>query len=232
MGGERSIHSSTYICTVNNNKVIRVAIFEDNPIMMDAYRSILNGSPGYTCCGCFTNGNNWKHDIQKSNPDVVLMDIEMTGIDGIAATQLIKNNFAAIKILIQTVFEDDAKIFEALCAGANGYILKNTSPIKMLEAVADVQNGGVAFNPVIAGKVVKLFQQFIVPSLTVTDYQLTAREREILHLLTEGMPMPRIAEKIFLSYETVRGYVKSIYQKLHVASATEAVSKALKEKIV
>ena len=211
---------------------IRVAIFEDNPIMIDAYRSILNGSPGYTCTGSFTNCHNWKHDIEKSKPEVVLMDIEMTGINGITATRLIKKEFSDIKILIQTVFENDSKIFEALCAGANGYILKNTSPVKMLEAITDVKNGGVAFNPNVAAKVALLFQQFIAPSISIHNYQLTDREKQILQLLTEGMPMPRIAEKIFLGYETVRGYVKSIYHKLHVASATEAVAKALKEKLV
>ena len=217
---------------MNESKEIRVAIFEDNPIMMDAYRSILNGSQGYTCTGSFTSCNNWKHDIEKSRPDVVLMDIEMTGINGIKATGFIKKQFPEIKILMQTVFEDDEKIFEALCAGANGYILKNTSPVKMLEAISDVQNGGVAFNPAVAAKVVALFQKFITPVTTINNYQLSDREKEILLLLTQGMPMPRIAEKIFLGYETVRGYVKSIYHKLHVASATEAVSKALKEKLV
>ena len=217
---------------VNDNKEIRVAIFEDNPIMMDAYRSILNGSHGYHCTGSFTNCNNWKHDIEKSTPDVILMDIEMTGINGINATGLIKKEFPDIKILMQTVFEDDEKIFEALCKGANGYILKNTSPVKMLEAVTDVQNGGVAFTPTVATKVVSLFQKFIAPMVTITNYQLTAREKEILQLLTEGIPMPRIAEKIFLSYHTVRDHVKSIYQKLHVASATEAVAKALRERLV
>src|SRR5438046_1097020 len=166
--------------------------------MMDAYRSILNGSPGYTCTGSFNSCNNWKHDIQKSNPDVVLMDIEMTGISGIEATKLIIKEFPAVRILIQTVFEDDTKIFEALCAGANGYILKNTSPVKMLEAVTDVQSGGVAFNPNVAAKVSILFQQFIAPSTTINNYQLTNREKEILQLLTEGMPMPRIEERIFL----------------------------------
>lgn len=200
--------------------------------MMDAYRSILNGSSGFKCTGCYTSGQNWKHDIEQSQPDVVLMDIEMTGINGIKATELIKKQFPSVKILIQTVFEDDSKIFEALCAGASGYILKNTSPLKMLEGITDVQNGGVAFNPNVAARVAQLFHQFIAPSPAINTYQLTDREKEILQLLTEGMPMPKIAEKIFLSYETVRGYVKNIYQKLHVASATQAVAKALKEKLV
>jgi CheY-like chemotaxis protein len=129
-GGVLNLNASIYICTVNETQVIRVAIFEDNPIMMDAYRSILNGSPGYRCTGSFTSCNNWKHDIEQSKPDVVLMDIEMTGVNGIKATSLIKREFPHIKILIQTVFEDDSKILESICAGANGYILKNTFACK------------------------------------------------------------------------------------------------------
>ncbi len=216
---------------MNQNRDIRVAIFEDNPIMMDAFSAILNGSQGFVCTGKFTSCNNWKHDIDRSKPDVVLMDIEMTGLNGIEATKLIRQH-GDCRVLIQTVFEDDRRIFEAICAGASGYILKNTPPVKLLDAVVDVFNGGAAFSPTVAAKISMLFQKYVSPSVNAEDYQLTTREKEILQLLTEGVPMPRIAERVFLSYHTVRDHVKSIYQKLHVASATQAVSKAIRENLV
>lgn len=200
--------------------------------MLDAYKAILNGVEGYHCTGAFTHCNDLKHDIEKSNPDVVLMDIEMYGVDGIEATKRLKELKPAIKILIQTVFEDEEKIFAALCAGANGYITKNTSPVKMLEAVQDVYAGGSAMSPGIAAKMFNLFQKFVTPLHQKAEYHLTDREKEILSCMAEGMPLPKVAEKIFLSYETVRTYVKNIYVKLHVASATEAVAKAIKERII
>jgi DNA-binding NarL/FixJ family response regulator len=212
---------------------IRVTIFEDNPIVTDAYRALLNGTEGFTCAGTSTSCNNLKHDIEKTQPDVVLMDIQMEGIDGIEATRKIKKDFPDIRILIQTVFEDDDKLFAAICAGANGYILKNTPPVKLLEAIRDVHTGGAVFSPVIAARVARLFQKYIPAHYNhPPDYQLTPREKEILTLLAEGNSMPRISEQLFLSYETIRSYVKTIYQKLHVASATEAVSKALRENLV
>jgi DNA-binding NarL/FixJ family response regulator len=211
---------------------IRVAVFEDNPVMRDAYKAILNGVEGYLCTGSFDGCNNLKQDIAKSNPDVVLMDIEMYGINGIEATRQLKDLRPSVKILIQTVFEDEQKIFAALCAGANGYITKNTSPVKMLDAIKDVYAGGAAMSPGIASKVFNLFQQLIPENTPATEYHLTPREKEILACMVEGLSLPKVAEKIRLSYETVRTYVKSIYTKLHVASATEAVIKALKEKIV
>ena len=199
---------------MNETQAIRVAIFEDNPIMMDAYRSILNGSPGYRCTGSFTSCNNWKQDIEQSRPDVVLMDIEMTGVNGIKATSLIKKEFPHIRILIQTVFEDDSKILEALCAGANGYILKNTSPVKMLEAVSDVQSGGVAFNPLIAAKVVALFHNIIAPPyplLIITSLQ-KEKKRSCISLLKECL-CPESLKNYFLamkrSEDTLKIFIKN-----------------------
>ena len=211
---------------------IHIAIFEDNPIMLDAYKAILNGVEGYSCTGAFTNCNDLKHSIEKSEPDVVLMDIEMYGIDGIEATRRLREMWPNIRILIQTVFEDEEKIFAALCAGANGYITKNISPVKMLEAIKDVYMGGSAMSPGVAAKAFNLFQKIVQPQNKNTDYRLTEREKEILSCMVDGLPLPKVAEKIFLSYETVRTYVKNIYSKLHVASATEAVAKAIKERII
>ena len=212
---------------------IRVAIFEDNPIVTEAYKALLNGTEGFTCSGAFTNCNGLRHDLQKSQPDVILMDIQMQGLNGIEATKMIRSEFPAIRILIQTVFDDDNKLFAALCAGANGYILKNTQPVKLLEAIRDVHTGGAVFSPVIAAKVAQLFQKYIPAHFGhPPDYQLTTREKEILGLLASGNSMPRISEQLHLSYETIRSYVKNIYHKLHVASATEAVSKALRENLV
>lgn len=211
---------------------INVVIFEDNPIMLDAYKAILNGVEGYSCNYAFTNCNDIIHNVEKSRPDVILMDIEMYGIDGIAATKTVKQYCPAVKILIQTVFEDDDKIFSALCAGADGYITKNTSPVKMLEAIQDVYNGGCAVTPSIAAKMFNLFQHHFTPQVVNNNYQLTEREKQVLTLMIDGLTMPIIAEKLFLSYETIRTYVKHIYNKLHVASATEAVAKGIKEKLV
>ncbi len=212
--------------------IIRVAIFEDNHIMLDAYKAILNGEEGFLCTGAFTGCNNLVHDIEKSNPDVVLMDIEMYGVDGIDATRRLKKLYPEIKVLIRTMFDDEHKITTALSAGADGYITKNISLQKILQAITDVYNGGAAMNASVAKKVFALFRQHVTPQVEQTDYQLTAREKEVLLLMTKGKSLPKIAEEIFLSYETVRGYVKSIYQKLHVAGATEAVAKALRERII
>ncbi|HKC34633.1 MAG TPA: response regulator transcription factor [Chitinophagaceae bacterium] len=212
---------------------IRVAIFEDNKLMRNGFEAICNGTEGITCCGVFTDGQDLDFKIRRSNPNVILMDIEMPGRDGIAATRQIVKQWPDIKILIQTVFEDDDKIFAAICAGASGYILKSTSPARLVEAIHETYNGGSPMSPYIASRVLKLFQQF-APSIQPEDekYSLSNREKEVLSLMVEGHNYHVIAEKSFISYETVRTHVKRIYKKLHVASASEAVVKAIRQRLV
>ena len=212
---------------------IKVAIFEDNKLVRDALEAILNGTPGYTCCGAFADGNRWMQDIKRSDPDVVLMDIEMPGLNGIEVTTQITATYPAIKILIQTVFNDSEKIFNALCAGASGYILKNDAPTKYLEAINEVYNGGAPMNPVVAKKVLGFFgnKNVILITPEANDYQLSQREKEILQLMVGGDNYKTIAAKAFISYETVRTHVKNIYKKLHVACRSEAVFKAMQQGI-
>jgi len=210
---------------------IRVTIFEDNKLVRDALQAILNGTPGYTCSGAFADGNRWEFDIKRSNPDVVLMDIEMPGLSGIEVTRHITEKFPGIKILIQTVFNDTDKIFQALCAGASGYILKNDPPHKYLEAINEVYNGGAPVSASVAKKLLGFFsnKNVILVAPGNTDYLLSDREKELLKLMVEGHDYKDIAAKSFISYETVRTHVKHIYKKLHVASRSEAVMKAIQQ---
>lgn len=210
---------------------IRVAIFEDNKLVRDAMQAILNGTPGYDCTGAFADGNQWEAAIRRSQPDVVLMDIEMPGLNGIEITRLLSEKFPEVKVLIQTVFNDSERIFQALCAGASGYILKNDPPGKYLEAIAEVYNGGAPMNSTVAKKMLGFFSNKNVILVTPSgyDYQLSEREKELLKYMVEGHDYKRIADKLFISYETVRTHVKHIYKKLHVASRSEAVMKAIQQ---
>ena len=210
---------------------IRVAIFEDNKLVRDALQTILNGTPGFICTGAFADGNRWELDIKRSNPDVVLMDIEMPGMSGIEVSKKITDTFPGVKILIQTVFNDSDKIFEALCAGASGYILKNDPPHKYIEAITEVYNGGAPMSMAVAKKVLGFFanKNIILATPANSDYQLSDREKELLKLMVEDHNYKAIADKAYISYETVRTHVKHIYKKLHVASRSEAIMKAIQQ---
>lgn len=213
---------------------IRVAIFEDNTMVREGLQAILNGSEGYSCCGAYSDAAHVEQKIRSSRPDVVMMDIEMPGITGIEATSIIHQQFPEVKILIQTVFNDSDKIFNALCAGASGYILKNESPAKQIEAICEVYHGGAPMSSSIARKTIQFFLQknIILVSPSDSDFHLSEREKEILTLMSHGNDYRTIAEKIFISYETVRTHVKKIYKKLHVASRSEAILKAQQKGLV
>jgi len=213
---------------------IRVAIFEDNKLVRDALEAILNGTHGFNCTGTYADASMLEQRIRSCNPDVVMMDIELPGIDGIEATRQLHEKFPDIKVLIQTVFDDSSKIFKALCAGASGYILKNDPPSKQIDAVHEVFNGGAPMSPPIAKKIIEFFnhQNVILTEPDETDLSLTPREKEIMKMMVDGHNYKTIAEKSFISYETVRTHVKKIYKKLHVASRSEAIRKANQNRII
>lgn len=212
---------------------IRVAIFEDRKLVRDAFEAIVNGTPGLTCVGSYANASDVLHSIQRSLPDVVLMDIEMPGMSGIEATRLVHKKFPEVKILIQTVFDEDEKLFTAICAGASGYVLKDSTPARLVEAIQEVYNGGAPMSPGIAARVLHLFQKFALRTdADEEDFNLSKREKEILAMMVEGNSFKTIAEKNFISYETVRTHVKKIYRKLHVATLTDAVVKAIRHGLV
>jgi DNA-binding NarL/FixJ family response regulator len=208
---------------------LRIAIFEDNNDLRDSMSMIIDAVDEFELVGSYPNAQRLLSRIDQSKPDVILMDINMPGQSGIEATREIHIKHPEIKILMQTVFDDEDKVFASLCAGASGYILKNATPERMLKAIRDVAEGGVFFTPSIATKVMNNFQEH---QLQPEFVQLTEREKEVLFHLVDGLQYKAIAEKIHLSYEAVHSHVKKIYEKLHVNSKSEAVVKAIRNKLV
>ena len=213
-------------------KVLKVTIFEDNRSLREGMYQLINGSPGFTCSGAFANCNNLVKDIEAADPDVILMDIEMPGISGIEAVRIIKEKFPKIKILMETIFDENDKIFQSICNGAEGYILKNTPPAQILSAIKEVYEGGAPMTPNIASKVLKMFKNRPPESGVLEEFNLTDREKEILKCLVDGMSYKMIADACFISADTVNGHIKNIYKKLQVHSKSEAVVKAIKTRLV
>ena len=210
---------------------IRVAIFEDNHNLRDGLFQLINGTPEFACVGAFVNCNSLLKNIEESKPDVVLMDIEMPGMSGIDAVKILKEKHPEVKILMETIFEDNEKIFQSICNGANGYILKNTSPVQILSSIKEIYEGGAPMTPSIASTVLKMFKQGTF-SVAKNTFDLTDREKEILKHLVEGMSYKLIADACFISMDTVSGHIKNIYKKLQVHSKSQAVAKAIKKNIV
>lgn len=211
--------------------MIRVLAFDDNKNLLEGIKFLLKDSDTIFLAGAYTDATQAVPMVRKDQPDVVLMDIQMPGISGIDAVKAIKSAFPNLQILMQTVFEDNDKVFAAICAGASGYILKSTPADKVLEAITDVYLGGSPMSPSIARKVLKLFHsQFAqVPQ----DYQaLTSREKEVLSCMVRGLSYKMIAGACGISFNTVHSHIKKIYEKLHVNSASEAVAKAIQQRII
>ena len=197
---------------------IKVFIYDDNGARRDSLKALMELSPELQYAGEGINCLNVIADMQTYFSDVVLMDINMPGADGIEGLKVIKKEFPHIKVLMQTVFDDTDKIFECIRNGASGYILKKDSPQRILQAIQEVHDGGAVMNPGIALKVLDYFQP------QKKENPLSARETQVLELLAEGLSYKMVADKLFLSFNTVNTHIKHIYEKLHVSSLGEAIA--------
>jgi DNA-binding NarL/FixJ family response regulator len=209
---------------------IRVCIFEDSKNFREGLHKLFEGTEGFEMVGAFSNCDHLIKNLKQAQPDVVLMDVKMPGISGIEAIKLIRVHLPSIKVVIQTVFEADDKIIAAITAGASGYLLKSSPPQKFIEAVEEAFHGGAPMTGSVAAKVLTLFQSQFSGFRIEND--LTSREKEVLQKLVHGKSYKMIAAELFVTYETVRFHMKNIYSKLHVTSMTEAVAKAIQQKMV
>jgi len=205
--------------------MIKVAIVEDNNTLRNSLESLFNRTEGMRCVASLNNLLNVVSEIGSSMPDIVLMDIGLPNISGIEGVRTVKANFPQIQVMMFTVFDDDEKIFDAIRAGASGYLLKKTPPEEIIQAIRDLYQGGAPMTASIARRVIQSFQA--APSTVVEDYQLTVRENEILYSLVEGLSYKKIADKYCVSISTIRTHICNIYHKLHVNSKAEAVAKVL-----
>ncbi|MEZ4829027.1 MAG: response regulator transcription factor [Bacteroidia bacterium] len=211
---------------------IRVAAFDDHPAVRQMLELLIDAQPDMLCVAVWPDARDLINRVEKAAADVLVMDISMPGMDGIEAVRQIRSRFPGQRILMQTVFEDEEKIFDAIYAGASGYILKNSGNDAIIQAIRDVNAGGSPMTPSVAARVLEKFR-VIRPEIPQTeDYQLSVREKEVLTLLVEGLSYKMIAGRLDISFHTVDAHIRKIYEKLHVRSMGEAVSKAIRKKIV
>jgi DNA-binding NarL/FixJ family response regulator len=205
----------------------KIILFEDNDHLRVSLAYLLKMN-GYEIAGDYNNCDEAATIVRVYAPDVVLMDIDMPGMGGINGVSRIKEARPQTAVIMYTVFEDDEKLFQCLCAGANGYLLKKTSPAKLFEAIQDVLEGGAPMSPSIAKKVLGTFQV----KKELNKYDLSLRETEVLQKLSKGYSVKQIADELHLAFDTIRSHLKNIYQKLHVNCGKEAIVKALSERII
>ncbi len=208
---------------------LRLLIYEDNPDLRLSLSHLFDLSEDFDLVGMFENGENIATALVELSPDVILMDIDMPVSNGLDTLQKAKAINPAIPVIMYTVFDDNDHLFEALKRGANGYLLKKTPPARLLSAIVDIRNGEVPMSAAIAQKVLRFFSE--QPMFT-PDYGLTNREKQLLKLLVEGFSYKMIAAELLISIDTVRSHIKKVYEKLNVHSVSEAVSKAIRQKLV
>jgi DNA-binding NarL/FixJ family response regulator len=210
--------------------MIKLMLYEDNPQLREGLTMLLNGSEGFEVVGAFKNCNSIEDEVDTFEPDVILMDIDMPGTNGIEGLKRIRKVNSKVKVLMLTVFDDNKNVFEAIRSGANGYVLKKTPPARLIEYINEAHSGGAPMTSSIATQVLRMFSD--MNATQGEDYNLSEREKQVLQLLVNGYSYKMIASDMFIAIDTVRSHIKKIYEKLHVNSKSEAVAKAFKDKIV
>jgi len=210
--------------------VLKVAIIEDQVRIREGLRMLIDGTDGYRCCGSFGSMEDALEHIGRDLPDAVLVDIGLPGMSGIEGIRLLQQSYPDLPTIVLTVYEDDKRIFEAMCAGACGYLLKRTPPARLLQSLQEVVEGGAPMSPQIARRVVALFRDGRPPQ--DIDHSLTPHEMRLLKMLVEGHSYKTAAAELNVSVNTVHFHMRSIYRKLQVHSKSEAVAKGLRDRIV
>ncbi len=209
---------------------IKVAIIEDHREFRDYLAALIGGTEGFRCTGSYGSVEVALSKIGAALPDIVLTDIGLPGMSGIEGIRILKERYPQLLLLVQTIHEDDDRVFEALCAGASGYILKKTQPARLIEGMRDAVRGGAPMSPEIASRVIRLFKQIRPPERV--DYQLTPHEIRLLKLLVEGHNYKTAAAELGVTTSTINFHLQKIYEKLQVHSKTEAVAKALRNRLI
>lgn len=209
--------------------MIKVIIVEDNKIIRSSLNALINGTPDFTCIGDFNSCESLFNKIDILEPDVILMDINLPGISGIEGIKIIKVKMPKVNIIVLTIYEESNLIYDAILAGASGYLVKGTSPAKLLESIQEAYQDGAPMNTHIAKKILTLIKNH---NKKGNDIDLTEREIDILKSMGEGKTYQEIADLQFLSKNTIRYHIKNIYKKLHVHTQTAAVSEAIKKGII
>jgi len=210
--------------------VIEVAIVEDRREIRDSLTLLIGGTEGFRCSGSYRSMEEALDKLQFHQPDVVLCDIGLPGMSGIEGIRILKQRHPELLVLMLTVYDDDERIFDAMCAGATGYLLKKTPPARLLESLKETVNGGAPMSPEVASRVISLFREIRPPDRA--DYELTAHETRLLKLLVEGHNYKTAAAELGVTVHTVSFHLRSIYEKLQVHSKSEAVAKALQNRLV
>ncbi len=208
------------------SKDVRVAIVEDQKQLREGLAALVGGTAGYRTVGAYASMEEALARIELEEPDVLLLDIGLPGMSGLEGVRHVRSLRPGLQILMLTVYADNERIFEAICSGACGYLLKDTPPVKLLEAIREARDGGAPMSPEVARKVVAMFQKTAPPKLAA--HQLSPRELEVLKLLAEGHSYKTAAVAMSLSQDTIRFHIRNIYEKLHVHSKSEAVLKAFR----